>query len=72
MIVFALSFGLYQKNPQGNRGFGLEVDARISLAKGKDGTIDLDVPLAASTWCPIGNKAAKAAVQQCQPRRTSP
>jgi hypothetical protein len=34
----------------------------LALSKGKDGAIDLDVPLATSAWGPIGNKAAKVAL----------
>jgi hypothetical protein len=34
----------------------------ISLAKGKDGIIDLVAPLATSAGRPIGKKAAKAAI----------
>jgi hypothetical protein len=30
----------------------------MSLARGKDGTINLDAPLATSTWHHIGNKTA--------------
>jgi hypothetical protein len=36
---------------------------RLALSKGKDGAIDLDVPLATSIGRPIGNKAAKTALR---------
>jgi hypothetical protein len=65
---------MYQVHSEGNRGFTLlhcysklktyekwRLTRIISLAKGKDGLIDLYAPLVASAGCPIGNKVAKAA-----------
>jgi hypothetical protein len=64
---------MYRKNSEGHKSFALmhcynrlKMNekwrlTRQSLSKGK-GAIDLDAPLATSAGCPIGNKAAKAAL----------